>query len=87
MSKEKKGIVIFTIHKLAFLEKISVKFGLQIFIDSWLILIIKYYQRYLSPHKGFSCAYRKLYKAESCSEYFKQTIARAGLTAAIPLFQ
>lgn len=54
----------------------------------WVIIgIIRGYQKYLSPHKGFSCAYRKLHGGASCSEYFRQTIDRYGLSHASPLFQ
>ncbi|OKH19343.1 membrane protein insertion efficiency factor YidD [[Limnothrix rosea] IAM M-220] len=45
------------------------------------------YQKFLSPHKGFVCAYRKLYGDASCSEYFRRAIAHGGLADAIPLFQ
>lgn len=41
------------------------------------------YQKHISPRKGFSCAFRLLYKGESCSEYVKKTIAQDGLVAAI----
>jgi putative component of membrane protein insertase Oxa1/YidC/SpoIIIJ protein YidD len=41
------------------------------------------YQKYISPRKGFSCAFRLLYKGESCSEYVKKAIAQEGLVAAI----
>jgi putative component of membrane protein insertase Oxa1/YidC/SpoIIIJ protein YidD len=27
------------------------------------------YQKYLSPHKGFSCPHRLAYGGDSCSEY------------------
>ncbi|WP_228061460.1 membrane protein insertion efficiency factor YidD [[Phormidium] sp. LEGE 05292] len=37
------------------------------------------YQKYLSPHKGFSCAHRILYGGESCSAYIKRIVAQKGL--------
>ena len=37
------------------------------------------YQRYISPHKGFSCAHRLLYGSESCSQFVKRTISQYGL--------
>ncbi|XWK86521.1 MAG: membrane protein insertion efficiency factor YidD [Phormidium sp.] len=40
------------------------------------------YQKYLSPHKGFSCAHRILYGGESCSAYIKRIVAQKGLKAA-----
>jgi putative component of membrane protein insertase Oxa1/YidC/SpoIIIJ protein YidD len=41
------------------------------------------YQKYVSPHKGFSCAHRLLYGGESCSQYVKGAIAQNGLSRAI----
>lgn len=41
------------------------------------------YQKYISPHKGFSCAYRLLHGGESCSNYFKRVIGEEGLITAI----
>lgn len=45
------------------------------------------YQRYISPHKGFACAYRVLHRERSCSEYAKQAIAQKGFFAALPLIR
>ncbi|MBE9118480.1 membrane protein insertion efficiency factor YidD [Lusitaniella coriacea LEGE 07157] len=56
-------------------------------IDRVAIAAISGYQRYLSPHKGFSCAHRIVYGGDSCSQYVKRAIARQGLIAAIPLSQ
>lgn len=50
----------------------------------WAILT---YQRYLSPWKGFSCAYRVLTGRDSCSAYGYKVIARHGLRAGLPLLQ
>jgi putative component of membrane protein insertase Oxa1/YidC/SpoIIIJ protein YidD len=47
------------------------------------ITAISGYQRFISPHKGFSCAHRVLYGCESCSQYFKRVIAEEGITTAI----
>jgi putative component of membrane protein insertase Oxa1/YidC/SpoIIIJ protein YidD len=47
------------------------------------IASIKVYQRYISPHKGFSCAHRLLYGGESCSGYVKRAIAQKGLLEAL----
>lgn len=55
--------------------------------DRLTLNLVRGYQKYLSPHKGFSCAYRKLHGGASCSEYFRQSIDRYGLSHAIPLFQ
>jgi putative component of membrane protein insertase Oxa1/YidC/SpoIIIJ protein YidD len=49
------------------------------------VMLITGYQRYLSPHKGFSCAHRIWHQGESCSQYVKRVVAEKGLSAAIPL--
>jgi putative component of membrane protein insertase Oxa1/YidC/SpoIIIJ protein YidD len=41
------------------------------------------YQKYLSPHKGFSCAYRVQYRGSSCSQYCKEMILERGPIGAI----
>lgn len=46
---------------------------------------IVFYQRYLSPLKGFHCAHRRLHGGLSCSEYVRQTIAAQGLRRSFPL--
>jgi putative component of membrane protein insertase Oxa1/YidC/SpoIIIJ protein YidD len=51
--------------------------------DKLAISAISLYQRFISPHKGFSCAYRVLYGGESCSQFFKRSIATEGLLVAI----
>ncbi|MCW6034731.1 membrane protein insertion efficiency factor YidD [Spirulina subsalsa FACHB-351] len=56
-------------------------------VDAIALLSIRGYQRYLSPHKGFSCAYRSEHGGESCSEYVKKAIASHGLIAALPLIE
>ena len=63
------------------------KLGLRFILDFVIVHLIRFYQKYLSPRKGFSCAYSKLYKSSSCSEYFRQTVKTQGLQKAIPLFQ
>jgi putative component of membrane protein insertase Oxa1/YidC/SpoIIIJ protein YidD len=47
------------------------------------VTAIRGYQKFISPHKGFSCAHRVLYGCESCSQYFKQVIAEEGILTAI----
>ena len=42
------------------------------------------YQRYLSPRKGYACAYRIAHGGTGCSGYAKQAIADHGLLAAVP---
>ena len=48
---------------------------------------INIYQKQLSPHKGFSCAYRVLHCSESCSQYTKRVISELGIGQALPLIQ
>ena len=47
--------------------------------------LISAYQRRISPHKGFSCAYRVAKKRCSCSAYGKKALLKAGLLLFIPL--
>jgi putative component of membrane protein insertase Oxa1/YidC/SpoIIIJ protein YidD len=42
------------------------------------------YQKYLSPYKGFCCAYRVKHGEASCSEFVKQTLLEYGVWRAIP---
>lgn len=43
------------------------------------------YQRYISPYKGFCCAYRVKHGGMSCSEYVKQALLQHGIWRAIPI--
>ena len=47
------------------------------------VMAISGYQKFLSPHKGFSCAHRVLYGCDSCSQYFKRVVAEEGIMNAI----
>ncbi|MCL2636277.1 MAG: membrane protein insertion efficiency factor YidD [Betaproteobacteria bacterium] len=46
---------------------------------------IALYQKHLSPHKGWSCAYRVHTGDNSCSQHAKCTIEQAGFLRALPL--
>ncbi len=46
--------------------------------DCYLINIIEFYQKRISPIKGFQCAYRSLYGGASCSEHIKYLIKTFG---------
>lgn len=76
-------LLIFVIPLVDCLEKICLRF----ILDFAVIHCIRFYQKYLSPRKGFSCAYSVLYRCESCSEYFRKTVKIYGLKKAIFLFQ
>lgn len=51
------------------------------------LLAISGYQRYLSPHKGFCCAYREWTGARSCSALGKRVIQRYGLFNGVTLLR
>lgn len=46
---------------------------------------IRSYQRYLSPYKGFSCAFRAHTGRDSCSAYGYRVIARHGVWRGLAL--
>ena len=48
---------------------------------------IRGYQRYLSPHKGFSCAYRCATGRDSCSRHGYRVIERFGLWNGLALLR
>lgn len=45
---------------------------------------IRFYQRWLSPHKGFRCAHAALHGGPSCSAAVADLLAQYGLAAARP---
>jgi putative component of membrane protein insertase Oxa1/YidC/SpoIIIJ protein YidD len=44
---------------------------------------IDFYQKYISPRKGYKCAYGALYNEKSCSSYCKNEIISKGLIKGI----
>jgi len=68
-------------------KRISVKLPISNILDGVMrglaVTAISGYQKFISPHKGFSCAHRVLYGCESCSQYFKQVVAEEGIVTAI----
>jgi len=48
---------------------------------------IRFYQRFVSPYKGFSCALRVATGGASCSAYGHAVIARFGLVRGLGLLQ
>jgi len=56
-------------------------------INKLAILSIEGYQRYLSPHKGYCCAYSHFTGKKSCSEFTKLCIQKYGLFKTLPLFK
>lgn len=51
------------------------------------IFLITLYQRYISPYKGFRCAYAACHDSKSCSAIIKNIIAEHGLLAGWPLIK
>ena len=51
------------------------------------VSLISFYQRRLSPHKGFCCAHRVWHGSESCSQYAREAVAENGLFRALPLLK
>jgi len=52
------------------------------------VFLISFYQRFLSPLKGFSCAYRVYHDhhdSQSCSTYVKQVFLEQDLKVAITM--
>jgi len=52
-----------------------------VFIDSLALAVIGGYRRYVSPHKGFCCAYRVHSGKRSCSAYAQAIVKRLGAFA------
>ena len=46
------------------------------------IACIEFYQRRISPHKGFCCAHRKVHGGYSCSEFMKGQVSHVGFVRA-----
>jgi putative component of membrane protein insertase Oxa1/YidC/SpoIIIJ protein YidD len=42
------------------------------------ILLIVFYQKFISPYKGFRCAYAVLYGGDSCSEAVRKIVQSQG---------
>lgn len=72
---------------LSKLDAIAKTFRLQKLVKGCLLLTIRAYQRYISPHKGFSCAYRILHQEQSCSSYFKTCITEQSFDRAYISFR
>lgn len=49
------------------------------------VFLISFYQRFLSPLKGFSCAYRVYHDSPSCSAYVKQVFLEQDFKVAIAM--
>jgi putative component of membrane protein insertase Oxa1/YidC/SpoIIIJ protein YidD len=87
MQATQRGIVLRSVSLLPPIARVAQYFGFRSSVDRVVMRGVRDYQKYVSPYKGFCCAYRKLHGSESCSEFFRQTVQIQGLAAAIPLFQ
>jgi len=54
-------------------------------IKSICLLLIGFYQRFLSPVKGFNCAHHKLHQGDTCSHAIKKLIIEHPLKDALRL--
>ena len=52
--------------------------GVAGWLSRSLCFLIRFYQLYISPHKGFCCAHRVAHGGPSCSEYARLTLKRDG---------
>jgi putative component of membrane protein insertase Oxa1/YidC/SpoIIIJ protein YidD len=55
-----------------------VTYSLDPAIGKLAVVLIRGYQRYLSPFKGYSCAHRVKHGGESCSEYARKVFTDVG---------
>ena len=81
-----RGIIATVMTSSITLSELLDTIGLQKFTGNLVDFAIRDYQRYISPHKGFSCAHRKLYGEASCSGYFRESVANEGLSKSLQLF-
>lgn len=51
------------------------------------VTAINSYQYYISPHKGYCCAYRAYTGEDSCSQFEKVAIQNNGLFSSFPLIK
>jgi len=53
--------------------------NITVVMDNVAIAFITTYQKYLSPYKGFRCAYSVFHNADSCSKHIVNCIKKYGL--------
>lgn len=51
------------------------------------LALINFYQRFISPHKGFCCAHHQLHNGPTCSNAVKSILRSNSLSGALPLIQ
>ena len=43
----------------------------------FILIMIRFYQRFISPYKGFRCAHNELYRTGSCSEKVSSIVLKS----------
>ncbi|EIJ43278.1 hypothetical protein BegalDRAFT_2427 [Beggiatoa alba B18LD] len=56
-------------------------------LNRLLARLIRVYQQYISPYKGFRCAYAVKHQDLSCSEYARVTLLQSGTRQSFSLIQ
>lgn len=59
------------------------KWQLLHLINPIFVKVVRLYQKWISPHKGFACAHRKLHQTSSGSEFFALNLPHYGVPRAI----
>ena len=57
-------------------------YGVEKIMSRLILIMVRVYQRYISPYKGFNCAHNQLYNQQSCSSYFCACITQYDLVTA-----
>lgn len=60
-------------------------FNESLFLRKVAVGAINCYQQYISPYKGFRCAYAHVYQGASCSDYGKIVVEEHGLVKGLQL--
>ena len=87
LSLVKRGKISSILNIVIRINAIAGFLGFQEIVKSLFRLVIKLYQRYISPYKGFACAYRILHQEQSCSGYFYTCISEQNFSSACMLLQ
>ena len=56
-------------------------------INKLAILLIRFYERFISPRKGFHCAHREMHGGDTCSVAVRKIIEINGLYSGFRLIQ
>ncbi|APW59190.1 membrane protein insertion efficiency factor YidD [Paludisphaera borealis] len=61
--------------------------SIDVALGRFMVVLIRGYQRHLSPRKGYSCAHRVKHGGESCSEFARNIFAHEGWRAGLGSLQ